>query len=249
MPSSPLLGLLNTFSIFGLRPPVQLHHPLIPNPIAQSLPVQPRSLSLQAAAKRFAACSGHADVDLRCFCSASKEFVQLIEAFGPWTETSLKDARRNLITIEEAVKEYGLSSMESLLQREAARGPSSSGPAPSSLAEAVMWARIQLKFWVEVFDQHVNKPSSLPDELIRGFDESMATYFFAGVRLAFSFAARKVPDWDQLPCARSLATSKEALTDELRNFVARVKPLIQRMHTIQSSLGCEDPRTPQRAYR
>merc|ERR1712032_1525828 len=202
------------------------------------------SLSLQMAARRFAACSTSGDVDLRCFVAASYEFAQLLEAFGPWTESSLKDARRNLLRIEEGTRRHGVKSMQALLRREASEGSSKSG----DLAEAMMWARIQLKFWVEVFDQYVTEPSSLPDELMRGFDKSLAAYFFGGVRVAFSFAAKRAPDWDRLPCARSLAASKTALSGELRRFVSAVRPLLRRMHSIQSSLNLEDPRTPLSAY-
>jgi len=137
--------------------------------------------------------------------------------------------------------------MQALLRREALEASTEGGPASASLAEAMMWARIQLKFWVEVFDKHVNSPSTLADELMSGFDRSMAIYFFSGARVAFSFATRGAPDWDRLPYARSLS-SKETLTGELRRFVGVVRPLLQRMYDIQSSLNLEDPRTPLAAY-
>ena len=112
-----------------------------------------------------------------------------------------------------------------------------------------MWARIHMKLWVEVFDQHVGQLSSLYEELMIGFDRSMRWYFSRAQLFAakgrFYYAVQGA-DWDKL--SPYLAESKSAVTGGLGRFVSVVRPLLQRMYGNQSSLGLEDPRTPRSAY-
>jgi len=42
------------------------------------------------------------------------------------------------------------------------------GPTSRSAAEALLWSRLFLSFWVEIFDEHVRRPKTLADETGRG---------------------------------------------------------------------------------
>lgn len=141
--------------------------------------------------------------------------------------------------------------MRALLMNELKRGSKrpEGGPARSTGAEALLWARLGISFWVETFKEHLRSRPSLPEATRNGFKRSLARYLDRFSRAAFSAAARQTPDWDvvrqrtHIGCDNGVC-SEEQLTHELRSFVKEVEPVITRMTQLQKSVGLEDPRTP-----
>jgi len=125
------------------------------------------------------------------------------------------------------------------------------GPASRSGAEALLWARLVLSFWVEIFDEHVRHPrGKLADETSRGFKRTLSRYLDNFSRAAFSMAMRQAPDWEDvrqrtsLGCSSAGTCSEDLLTEEMRHFVKDVRPVLDKMTALQKESGLEDPRTP-----
>ena len=141
--------------------------------------------------------------------------------------------------------------MRALLVSELQRGSRrpEGGPARSSGAEALLWARLGLSFWVETFKETLRSRSSLQDATRDGFKRSLARYLDGFGRAAFNVAARQTPNWDvvrertHLGCSNGVC-SEEQLASELRSFVKEVEPVLVRMTQLQKAVGLEDPRTP-----
>ena len=70
-------------------------------------------------------------------------------------------------------------SMRSLLEHEQQAGSRMQDGSlrRQSAAEALLWSRIGLLFWVETFDEHVRTRGSLAEESVTGFMRSMGRYF------------------------------------------------------------------------
>ena len=191
------------------------------------------------------------DVEVSKFISGAEEFVRSVERFGDFTRSGVDDARKNLRRVDAG--RGGLSSMRAMLMNEVRRGSRrpEGGPARSSPAEALLWSRLSLKLWVEIFKDHLRARSkqSLQDATRNGFQRSLARYLDRFGRAAFNVASRQTPDWDEvrqrthLGCDNGVC-SDEQLTGELKTFVEQVEPVLDRMTTLQKSVGLEDPRTP-----
>lgn len=213
---------------------------------------RPKPLSLRQSARRFAkaALSG-GDVDVHEFAKAANEFVSSVEKFGDFTTRGLEDMRRNLRRVAKHTATSRLSSMRAWLRDGVTRGDRkrTGGPASNSPAEALLWARLSVAFWVETFKATVGGTRSLPDATRNGFRRSMARYLDRFGCAAFNVASRKIPDWEQvlerthLGCENGVC-SDEHLQRELSSFVKEVEPVIERMTALQKSVGLEDPRTP-----
>ena len=134
--------------------------------------------------------------------------------------------------------------------RRGARSPNG-GPERRSGAEALLWSRLGLKFWVDCFKDYLRAPSktTLQAATRNGFQNSLARYLDRFSRAAFNAAVGSIPDWDyvrrrtHLGCQDGVC-SDEQLTQELRSFVNEVEPVLERMTALQKSVGLEDPRTP-----
>lgn len=123
------------------------------------------------------------------------------------------------------------------------------GPASSSGAEALLWSRLSISLWVELFKEHLRSKKPLADAFRSAFQRSIAPYLDRFGRAAFAVASAATPGWDivrertQLGCKNGVC-SDEHLTSELRAFVEGVEPVIERLTQLQKSVGLEDPRTP-----
>ena len=209
-------------------------------------------LSLRQSARRFskAALSG-GDVDVAGFVAATHEFVSSVERFGEFTSRGANDARQNLRRVAQRTATSRLSSMRAWLRDGVARGERKvrGGPASNTPAEALLWARLSVAFWIETFKEKVRGTSSLGDASRSGFRRSMARYLDRFGCAAFWAASRQIPDWEQvrerthLGCENGVC-SDEHLVRELNAFVKEVEPVIERMTTLQKSVGLEDLRTP-----
>eukprot|EP00966_Prymnesium_polylepis_P042920 997281-Prymnesium_polylepis.1 len=209
-------------------------------------------VTLRNAGKRFAASLNNGgDVNVHAFITASERFVEDVERFGAFTERGVNDARKNLKRVKQA-SEGRVSSMRALLRIELQRGARrpEGGPTSSSGAEALLWSRLGISLWVELFKERLRaRQGSLADHFRNGFQHSLARYFDRFGRAAFTMASRTAPDWDvvrqrtQLGCDGGVC-SDEALTSELKTFVRDVEPVLARMTELQKSVGLEDLRTP-----
>ena len=211
-------------------------------------------VTLRISARRFAACLSRDDVDLNTYVEAKEEFLSNIERFGEFTFRAVSDARENLRRIEQA-RSHGIRSMRQLLVDQVQRGARSlqgGGPARGTGSEALLWSRLGLSMWVEVFKEQLRSrmKTSLSDATKTGFQRSMARYFDRFGRAAFNLAARNIPDWDvvrrrtHLGCGENGVCSDEELHEELRSFVEDVEPVLERMTELHKAVGLEDPRTP-----
>lgn len=123
------------------------------------------------------------------------------------------------------------------------------GPASRSGAEALLWSRLGISLWVEIFKERLRSRASLSEAFRSAFHRSLGRYFDRFSRAAFVMAAASTPDWDyvrertQLGCEGGVCSDEE-LTSELRSFVEGVEPVLNRMVELQKSVGLEDPRTP-----
>ena len=210
-------------------------------------------LSLRESSRKFAACVSKDDIDLAAYASAIRDFANKIESFGDFTARGVSDARQNIERVERATMSSRLRSMRSMLVdqvRKGARRPEG-GPARSSGAEALLWSRLGIRFWVETFKEHLRHSgkASLAEATRHGFQRSIGRYLDRFGRAAFSVAARAIPDWDvvrsrtHLGCNNGVC-SDEALNQELRSFVREVEPVLERMTQIHKEMALEDHRTP-----
>jgi len=141
--------------------------------------------------------------------------------------------------------------MRQLLKHELLRGSRrpEGGPASRSAAEALLWSRLGLSLWVEIFKDYCRTKASLPAATRQGFTRSIGRYLDRFSRTAFNMATRSTPDWDVVRERTDLGCHEGECSDatlerELRSFVQDVEPVLQRMTEIQKSHGLEDPRTP-----
>jgi hypothetical protein len=178
--------------------------------------------------------------------------VSKVETFGDFTARGVHDARSNLRKVEQA-RGGRIKSMRALLMDQIQRGARlpSGGPARASGAEALIWARLGISFWVELFKEHLRTrgKASLPEATRSGFQRSLARYFDRFGRAAFSVAARSTPQWEDVRARSGVGCSNgvcsdETLNDELRSFVKEVEPVLERMTKLHKSVGLEDVRTP-----
>ena len=123
------------------------------------------------------------------------------------------------------------------------------GPAARTAAEALLWSRLSLKFWVETFKDRLRSRNPLADASRNGFQRSLARYLDRFSRTAFNMGSRSIPDWDvvrertHLGCDNGVC-SEDKFESELRTFVRDVEPVLERMVDLHKSVGLEDPRTP-----
>lgn len=209
-------------------------------------------VSLRESARRFQKCLSKDDINLPAFNAAAEDFVRKVESFGDFTSRYVSDARSNLRRVELA-RGGRIQSMRALLMDQVARGARllGGGPARSTGAEALVWARLGLSFWVELFKEHVRSrgKASLPEATRHGFQRSLARYLDRFGRAAFNLGARNTPEWDvvrrntHIGCSNGVC-SDSGLTDELRSFVEDVEPVLERMTQLHKDLGLEDARTP-----
>ena len=129
--------------------------------------------------------------------------------------------------------------------------PQTGGLAIELCAEALLWSRIGISLWVEIFKDHIRtRGTSLGEATRHGFQRSMARYFGRAGRAAFNMATRGGGTWTEvqqrthLGCSDDGVCSEDELTDELRTFVKDVEPVLDQMVKLQKSAGLEDPRTP-----
>lgn len=207
-------------------------------------------LRLRETARRLRDALSHNDVNLQAFVTASNDFVDRVERMGDFTSRGVQDARQNLQRVEQASRGR-LSSMRQLLSDELNNGARlpQGGPASRSAAEALLWARLGLSMWVEIFKERCRTKASLPAATRQGFARSLGRYLDRFSRTAFNMATRATPDWDvvrertHIGCEGGVC-SDATLDRELRSFVRDVEPVLERMTEIQKSVGLEDPRTP-----
>jgi hypothetical protein len=213
------------------------------------------TLTLRVAARRFAACAKGDDVHVEDFAEATEQMMTIVERFGSFTSRGVADVRQNLRRVREKARKgkarIARQSMRAFLADELRRGGIRPGGGPTSRsgAEALLWARLVLSFWVEIFDEHVRRPQGeLRDETSRGFKRTLSRYLDSFSRAAFSMAFRQAPDWSEvresLGCSGAGACSDAAATEEMRHFVKDVRPVLERMTALQKESGLEDPRTP-----
>jgi len=209
-------------------------------------------VELRKFARRFSSSvKVNGDIDVRRFVSAGEEFSHAVERFGDFTRRGVVDARKNLKRVEKAAGGRVVS-MQALLRDELRRGSRhpKPGPAPGSGAEALLWSRLSVSFWVEIFKEHLRGKTSLPDATRSGFERSLARYLDRFSRAAFAAGLRQsTPDWEEvrrhthLGCENGQC-SDETLAAELKAFVREVEPVLDRMARLQKQVGLEDPRTP-----
>jgi hypothetical protein len=227
------------------------HDPLLATTTMPQSKFASSKVALSRTALRFSAClSRDKDVNIKQFVNAAAEFYTGVERFGDFTQRGVRDGRKNIRRIEKAIG-GGISSMRALLNKEVQRGARrpDGGPASSSGAEALLWSRLGLSLWVEIFKEHAKTRAPLPEATRNGFKRSLARYLDRFGRAAFNLASRSAPDWDvvsqrtQLGCHHGVC-SDEHLANELGSFAKKVQPVIDRMTELQKSVGLEDPRTP-----
>ena len=122
-------------------------------------------VELRKFARRFSSSvKVNGDIDVRRFVSAGEEFSHAVERFGDFTRRGVVDARKNLKRVEKAAGGRVVS-MQALLRDELRRGSRhpKGGPARSTGAEALLWSRLSVSFWVEIFKEHLRGKTSLPD--------------------------------------------------------------------------------------
>jgi len=210
-----------------------------------------RGITLRHAARRFAACAKGDDVHVEDFAEATEQMMTIVERFGSFTKRGVADVRQNLRRVREKGRKSS-SSMRAFLADELRRGgvKPGGGPASRSPAEALLWSRLFLSFWVEIFDEHVRRPKTLADETSRGFKRTLSRYLDHFSRAAFNMAMRQAPDWadvrqrTSLGCSSAGTCSEDLLTEEMRHFVKDVRPVLDKMTALQKESGLEDPRTP-----
>lgn len=207
-------------------------------------------LSLRRTANKFTKCLNRDDIDVPQFIAAATQFMDEVRTFGDFTQRGVEDAQQNLKRVDRALGGR-IASMRAFLLNEVRRGSRlpTGGPAGRTAAEALLWARLGLSMWVETFKVQLRKRSSLRDATREGFQRSLARYLDRFGRAAFSLAARKTPEWDEIRARTHLGCrdgvcSDDALSSELRTFVQDVEPVLQKMQQLQKSAGLEDPRTP-----
>ena len=117
-------------------------------------------LTLRDSARRFRGCLSRDDVDLDEFANAARDFVAKVERFGEFTNRGVEDVRSNLRRVDEAKGRARARSMRQLLMDQVRRGERSpkGGPERRSGAEALLWSRLGLKFWVDCFKDYVRAP-------------------------------------------------------------------------------------------
>jgi len=219
-------------------------------PLAMPLKAQ-RGITLRHAARRFAACAKGDDVHVEDFAEATEQMMTIVERFGSFTKRGVADVRQNLRRVREKGRKSS-SSMRAFLADELRRGgvKPGGGPTSRSAAEALLWSRLFLSFWVEIFDEHVRRPKTLADETSRGFKRTLSRYLDRFSRAAFNMAMRQAPDWADvrqrtfLGCSSAGTCSEDLLTEEMRHFVKDVRPVLDKMTALQKESGLEDPRTP-----
>ena len=165
----------------------------------------------------------------------------------------MTDARQNLKRIEQLPISSKLRSMRQMLLDQVQRGArrKEGGPAPSTGAEALLWSRLGMRFWVETFKEYLRGKgkTKLADATRSGFGRSLGRYLDRLSRAAFNYGARAIPEWDvvrrrtQLGCANGVC-SEEALHHELRSFVNDVEPVLDKMTQLHREMALEDHRTP-----
>ena len=220
-----------------------------------SMRVAAPKVTLRLAARRFASAAKGDDVDLDGFVDATEKMMSIVERFGDFTKRGVADVRQNLRRVRETARRTK-GSMRAMLADEFKRGQvhPKGGPASRSGAESLLWARIVLSFWVELFDEHVKgrrhgRPDSLADESTRGFKRTISRYLDGFSRAAFSVGMRQAPDWKSvrektyLGCKGDVC-SEDLMEAEFKEFVKDVRPVIDKMVVLQKSSGLEDPRTP-----
>jgi len=206
-------------------------------------------------AEKFKAClSGGGDVDLERFVAASTDFSRTLERFGDFAKPGLKDTAQNLRRVEQARSQGRVKSLRAFLADQIkSRGARLANGSPSrgSGAEALLWSRLGLKMWVEMFKDRLTRPqTSFAQTLRNGFSRSMGRYLDRFGRAAFDMASRQSPDWSEvrrstlLGCDAQGRCSEESFTDELKSFVKQVEPVLDRMTELQRNAGLEDQRTP-----
>ena len=208
---------------------------------------------LRESAKRFKACLSRDDVNIEGFLAAGDDFVKGLQRFGDFTKAGVTDARQNMRKVEMA-REGRIKSMRALLMDQVRRGlrNDGGGPASGSGAEALLWARLGIKMWVEIFKDRLRSPRklSLGEAMRSGFDQTLGRYLDRFGRAAFKVATRAAADWDtvrgrtHLGCDVNGVCSDEGLESELRSFVQQVEPVLERMTQLHKEAGLEDPRTP-----
>jgi len=169
---------------------------------ALASPAQQRvtpKVTLRHTSKRFAACMSKDDVNVPNFIAAANDFVSNVEQFGDFTKRGVTDARKNLRRVEQAGGGR-IRSMRQLLRSELQRGArrSDGGPASSTGAEALLWSRLSISLWVEIFKEYLgsrNNRPSLADATRSGFRRSMGRYFDRFGQAAFHAAAGRTPGW------------------------------------------------------
>ena len=238
-------GLLSSLLARPSAPPTKIEMSGFPG-------AQPKPASLRQSARRFAkALSGGGDVNVHDFVAATEDFVSNVERFGDFTRRGTSDARRNLARVALRTSASRLSSLRAWLPDGVARGErkQAGGPESNSPAEALLWARLSVSFWIETFKGRLRGTSSLPAASRDGFRRTMARYLDRFGCAAFHAASRQIPDWEQvrerthLGCDNGVC-SDAAMEKELSAFVKEVEPVLERMTVLQKSVGLEDPRTP-----
>uniref|UniRef100_A0A7S0L8A4 Glycolipid transfer protein domain-containing protein n=1 Tax=Coccolithus braarudii TaxID=221442 RepID=A0A7S0L8A4_9EUKA len=234
-------------SIFGGRPKTAGNEQLL-----AGSKLQGSKLSLRQHARRFASClTRDRDVNMQEYVKAMEEFVAGVSTLGDFTSRGVDDARKNLHLVRERAAGSRLSSMRAYLLDELRRGSRrpEGGPASRTGAEALLWSRLGISFWVEIFKETLGRRSTLADATQNGFQRSIGPYLDHFGRAAFRMAARATPSWHEvrkrshLGCDNGVC-SDEQLATELRSFVEEVEPLVQRMTQLQKAVGLEDLRTP-----
>lgn len=230
-----------------------VHQPESTATLASSSKISSSKVMLKHHAEKFAKCmSGGGDVDIERFVAASTDFSRQLERFGEFTKPGLKDTAQNLRRVEQA-RGGRIKSLRLYLADQLRRGARLANGSPSrgSGAEALLWSRLGLKLWVEMFkDRLKDRKATFAQTLRNGFARSMGRYLDRFGRAAFNMASRQSPDWSEvrerthLGCDDQGRCSEESFTEELKSFVKQVEPVLDRMTELQRSAGLEDQRTP-----
>jgi len=221
--------------------------------IASGSKISSSKVMLKHHAEKFKAClSGDGDVDLERFVAASTDFSRTLERFGDFAKPGLKDTAQNLRRVEQGrgrIRSLRVFLADQIKSRGARLANGS--PSRGSGAEALLWSRLGLKLWVEMFkDRLKDRKATFAQMLRNGFSRSMGRYLDRFGRAAFNMASRQSPDWSEvrerthLGCDDQGRCSEESLTDELKSFVKQVEPVLDRMTELQRTAGLEDARTP-----